>query len=78
MLEILRVGEHFKRRENISSVWGNILKEERTDPQCGGTFKKKREQILSVGEHFKKEKRSSEWGNILKEERTYPQCGGTF
>ena len=63
MLEILRVGEHFKRRENISSVWGNILKEERTDPQCGGTFYKG-EEILSVGEHFKKEKRSSVWGNI--------------
>ena len=35
--EILRVGEHFKRRENRSSVWGNILKRRR-DPQSGGTF----------------------------------------
>ena len=38
---------------------GTFLKEERTDPQCGGTFYNKREHILSVGEHFKKEKRSS-------------------
>ena len=49
------------------------------NPRCGGKFLESTEEILGVGENFKREKkRSSVWGKISREYRRDPQCGGTL
>ena len=61
------MGENFYSEQKRSSVWGNISRVNRRDPQCGGIFLVSKEEILSVGEYCidRVKKRSSEWGGTL-------------